>query len=650
MSLRVKLLLVFGITFSIILVLFGFVNYLQSNQIVTDMLEDNIKDNLDSLTTIAKSSIEAAIRTYLETISEANYIMVEYYYNEYQKGNLTEQEAKDNVEKLILAQFKKIGKDGYSWIYNYDNAPEKIICEMHPLIKGTDLAKYDFAQDTFKRKNGYNEYEWQNVGEDAPRQKAMGFKYFEPWNWSIGCGGYREEFLDLIDISIFRNDILSIKLGKRGNSYLTKIDGTMVIHDTLEGQNVINIEDANGMKLCQEIIKRAINNDPNDNIVRYYWEENGVKNWKVARFNYIEELGLVVVTAFYEDEVYKPLSNQRNILLLMIAITIVILIFIIILISNSITKPIKITANALKDIAEGEGDLTKKLKVKSKDEVGKLAEYFNRFIDNLNNTIVQIKYSITQINNGANKISTATQTLSEGTSKQAASLEEITASINEIASQVQLNVENSRKTNDIAIKTNEDAIKGNKQMKELVDAMEDINKSAQEIKNIVNVIDEIAFQTNLLALNADIEAARVGKYGKGFAVVAGSVRTLAGRSAEAVKETTSMVDRALKNVELGNELVKKTAEQLENITRASTEVTNLANEVADASQEQANGIEQISTGLGQIEEVTQANSSNAEENANASEELAYQSSKLIQIVSYFKVEENNVEKHKMLSN
>ncbi len=308
---------------------------------------------------------------------------------------------------------------------------------------------------------------------------------------------------------------------------------------------------------------------------------------------------------------------------------------------DQIVKPVTELSNIMVEI-DREANLTKRSHIINKDEIGEMSNKFNLLIDVLNKIVFQIKNSANQITTGSNQISDSSQSLSLGASKQAASLEEITASINEITSQVQLNVENSRKTCEITIKTNNDAINSNNKMKELINAMENINKSAQEIKNIVKVIDDIAFQTNLLALNADIEAARVGKYGRGFAVVANSVRTLAGKSAEAVKETTSMVDRAIKNVEQGNELVKKAAEQLENITNASTEATKLATEVAYASQEQANSIEQISTSLGQIEDVIQSNSASAEENAAATEELASQASQLREIVSYFKVNINEL--------
>jgi len=166
-----------------------------------------------------------------------------------------------------------------------------------------------------------------------------------------------------------------------------------------------------------------------------------------------------------------------------------------------------------------------------------------------------------------------------------------------------------------------------------------INVSSDQIKKIVKVIDDIAFQTNLLALNANVEAARAGKYGKGFAVVADEVRNLAVRSAEAVKETTQMVDDSIKNIEAGNKATEETALQLESIMDGSSKVSNFLEEIAVASKEQAQAIGQITQGLDQIDQITQSNTASAEEIAAASEELASQSVHLKSMISIFKLKE-----------
>lgn len=301
----------------------------------------------------------------------------------------------------------------------------------------------------------------------------------------------------------------------------------------------------------------------------------------------------------------------------------------------------------IKQIAEG--DLTSEIELASEDD--EVGNSLIKMTDTLNSILKQIGESVKQVNQGATQVADSSQGLSHGASQQASSLEEISASLTEISGQTQTNTEGAVRAFELAKEALENVKMGSHQMNELVKAMDEINKSANDIKNVVKIIDDIAFQTNLLALNADIEAARVGKYGKGFAVVANSVRNLATKSQKSVKETTQMVEEAIKNIEKGNQLVKRTTEQLEAIKKGSEDVAYISNEVSDSSQEQAQGIEQITTALSQVENVVQSNSASAEENAAASEELSAQSGTLKELISYFKIKENdNISTDKYLDN
>ncbi|MDF2947277.1 MAG: methyl-accepting chemotaxis sensory transducer [Bacillales bacterium] len=335
----------------------------------------------------------------------------------------------------------------------------------------------------------------------------------------------------------------------------------------------------------------------------------------------------------------EDFKSQTTIMISVIAIGIILAIVLGFIVASIISKPINSLVGVANKIADG--DLDVEVDVDSKDEVGILGQAFRRMTNNINDVMVNINSASEQVASGSKQVSDSSMALSQGATEQASSIEQLTVSIEEISSQTNNNAKNAAQANELAEMAKKDAVQGNERMSQMLSAMADINESSSNISKIIKVIDEIAFQTNILALNAAVEAARAGQHGKGFAVVAEEVRNLAARSANAAKETTTMIEGSIKKVEDGTKIANETAQALNMIVDGVTKAATLVNDIAVASNEQASGISQITQGIAQVSEVTQTNSATSEESAAASEELSSQAELLSEMVRKFKLKRSN---------
>ena len=255
----------------------------------------------------------------------------------------------------------------------------------------------------------------------------------------------------------------------------------------------------------------------------------------------------------------------------------------------------------------------------------------------LSNTLNEINLSADQVFSGSAQVSDSAQMLSEGAAEQAGSIEELASAINEISFQVQETAANMEAARRLTAKAGKQVEVSNRQMEEMLLAVGEISEKTEQIRAINNTIEEIAFQTNILALNAAVEAAHAGESGKGFAVVAGEVRRLAGKSTEAVKRTSLLIDGTVEAVEKGRKIANTTAESLHNVVESTNEVLNTVDKIDAAAQHQAGSIAQVTQEIEQISGVVQNNSATSEESAAASEELSGQAQRLKELVSRFKM-------------
>jgi len=335
------------------------------------------------------------------------------------------------------------------------------------------------------------------------------------------------------------------------------------------------------------------------------------------------------------------------------------------LLRNIVLKPLARMSEISKDIAKGEGDLTKRVPCEGNDEIAHMGGYFNEFIEKLQHMIKKVAHvtdkvasASVELSATAEEISKGTDTLTSRASQTAAAVEEMNATVGQVA-------QNSGKAASLAqdtVKTAQDGgtvvsstISGMQQLSDAVTnsatIIAELGKSSDQIGEIVRTIEDIADQTNLLALNAAIEAARAGEQGRGFAVVADEVRKLAERTTKATKEIGDMIrqiqqdtrgavdsmQQGTQKVTAGVDLVNKTGEALSQIVRMVSESADMIRQIAVASEEQSVATQQIASDIEQVAKVTKESSSGAHESAKASQDLSQLAVELQGIVGGFKI-------------
>lgn len=299
------------------------------------------------------------------------------------------------------------------------------------------------------------------------------------------------------------------------------------------------------------------------------------------------------------------------------------------------------TSRILKEISSGNLEVKIDENIDYCGDFAEIKTAIEEIIKNLNKTITAIKETAILVNTGSDQVSAGAVSLSQGSQEQAAAVEELSASLQEISNQVEDNAKNATYAKELANQCKNKILDNSEKMKTLNEAIINIEKKQNEIKNIIKTIDDIAFQTNILALNASVEAARAGESGKGFAVVAGEVRNLAQKVANAAKNTNDLITTSVDAVKEGAKIAHITSEKLDIVVKDTLTVVNKINEISDASISQAYKINEATIGIEQVASVVQSNSATAEESAAIAESMNEQANKLQTMVNKFKIKEKN---------
>jgi methyl-accepting chemotaxis protein len=289
------------------------------------------------------------------------------------------------------------------------------------------------------------------------------------------------------------------------------------------------------------------------------------------------------------------------------------------------------------DVAAGR--LSNRQESYARDETGQLLAALGKMNCDLFRIVSAVRDSSGMIVTASDEIAHGNLDLSARTEQQAGALEETASSMEELTATVKQNADNAREADQLAGVALDVAARGGAVVASVVDTMGSINASAGKIKDIIGVIDGIAFQTNILALNAAVEAARAGEQGRGFAVVASEVRNLAQRSAAAAKEIKGLIETSARDVATGTELVGKAGATMHDIEASVKRVTTIMRDISLANGEQEAGIAQINEAIGQMDSVTQQNAALVEEAAAASQALREQAAQLGELVGTFELDD-----------
>ena len=465
--------------------------------------------------------------------------------------------------------------------------------------------------------------------------------------------------------------IASIRYDGTNYLWINDINSKMVMHPIkpeMNGKELGDLKDPNGKLFFAEMVK--VCKEKGKGFVNYGWPRPG-SNTAIPKTSYVElyqPWGWIIGTGIYVDDVTAHMRNIQisvGVALLAILALCILLAWVV---SLSITRPISAVVHAIKDIAEGESDLTKHLPILANNEIGELSSCFNSFIDKLHEVINNISTSSIKVTIAANQLHSTAEHIAIGAEEVVAQAttvatagEEMSATSGDISHNCQLAAEGAQRAsqsaqNGVSVVAATIAVMSQiaEKVKTSAKTVESLGARSDQIGAIIGTIEDIADQTNLLALNAAIEAARAGEQGRGFAVVADEVRALAERTTRATREIGEMIKaiqketggaveamaQGVRQVEAGSTEAAKSGEALRDIMEQINSVAMQVSQIATAAEEQTSTTSEISSNMHQITEVVQITAKDAHESLTAASQMNGNAEELMNIINKFKIKDN----------
>jgi len=455
-----------------------------------------------------------------------------------------------------------------------------------------------------------------------------------------------------------------------GSNYFWIQDQTpsMVMHPikpALDGQDLRTFKDGNGKAFFIELAQKV--KSKGEGFVDYVWPLPGEET-PTDKISYVKEFkpwGWTVGSGIYLTNLEKEFAHLRNVITVFCLVSIVLVVVLVYVIGGSIVKPVQEVSERMKDISQGEGDLTRSLPETGQDEVTRLARYFNEYTKKMRHSLLGIRENINSLTQQAELVETSSknsnaqaQTQNENMLQVAAAMEEMTTQINEVSnnadsaekstSSARGNVQNGASVVDSTVN---DIRSLTSDIESVSSAVTELAAQTESIGAVLDVIRGIAEQTNLLALNAAIEAARAGEQGRGFAVVADEVRTLASRTGQSTDEIQAMIEKLQSNAKSAVDAVKvsqsastKTVDNaiqanqnLQEADRLMTEIADMSSEIARATEQQAEAATEANMRINALSGAADSSLRTADELAAASQALRASCIAIMDIANRFKL-------------